>query len=204
VEEKDEEEIEEEEDVRPLKKKPAGKRKPKKPPISFSQGAAASNSEVALVRGSSDDCVDEAVALNDPTSLTKQQKYVFEKSKKDLPPELQEQWTQLLQSNSAGIQKKRNQFINSLVPKSVSYSDFVTTKAVSSLIRFYSKEDKVSRTAMASGRTRTQMIGDLGVHGRELFKEGLDCKDIWQDPKDGLYYMRTNTVTRFQSQREVE
>jgi hypothetical protein len=142
--------------------------------------------------------------LNDPTSLTKQQKYVFDKSKKDLPQELQDQWTQLLADNSPGIQKKRNQFINSLVPKSVTYADFVAPKAVNSLVRFFSKEDKVSRTRMASGRTRTQLIGDLGVHGRELFKEGLDCKDIWQDPKDGLYYMRTSTFTRFQSQSEVE
>ena len=146
-----------------------------------------------------EDTPEEALANASPVS--KQQKYVFDRTLAFLPQELQDTWNALVLDKSPGVQSRRNNFISGLIPKDVAYRCKIDVSSLPDYTHLLEETEEAKRKDASVGKTQTGMIAMLGG-SKTLFDDGIARGDIV--PADGMYLMREVSISREKIEKKSE
>jgi len=134
----------------------------------------------------------------DDRPYSKQQKLVFDRNFSSLDPGLQAEWQILSKPGfMPGKQKRKNQIVNSVVSRNVSYGGSIQPKPAT-IERFLSITDGKTKKIEVVGISKTAMQAKLGSY----FHQGVDSGDCWEGP-DGLWYEKTKTESRAMTKKET-
>lgn len=116
----------------------------------------------------------------DDRPYSKQQKLVFDRNFAMLDPALQKEWETLSKpGNMPGKQRRKNQIVNSVVPRNVSYGGSVQLKPAT-IDRVLIVTETKSRKIQNVGISKTAMMAKLGT----FFEHGVEFGDCWEGEDD--------------------